>query len=425
MNNENKSLTIYALPVSGGYLTSQIALMCELYEAKKLSKRGIKNGAIDIYPDIMFNSSGGCVTSYLSLAGDFSTDGIMRAAYKLEPAMFIKSWLPPELSFIIPSWVIGSFNGSLYRQGYGAKHLFRSSFTSDSIKRVEIWSGTYDKENCKAQFFCNLGEGESLINPLFFNMNNMFDCMDLKYLNGNLDLIATAALASSSIPVLSPKQNINGIFYSDGGSNYASPLSTMETEICRIVINDNRKIINNKIIDRTNKPLCEDNIDCSIDDNKDDEIIYEIDNKHNISRVINNEVNNERSLRLFYFCSYQMDEHKKTCGDSEIGQMNESMRQIIHSSALHDRNSAINILYKICGENSSQIQHSHIHNMNTQKFAQLLDILEKYLHYVVILYPHNSPHINMIKFNKDDLDININKARNNYGAYIWHYKRLP
>lgn len=433
-NNEtikNKPLIIYALPISGGYLTSQVALMCELYEAKKISKKGIRNGAIDTYPDIMFSSSGGCITSYLSLAGDFCTDGIMRSVYKLEPTMFVKSWLPKELAFIIPSWIIGTFNGSLYRQGYGASRLFRSSFTPDTIKRVEIWTGTYDKNNCKAQFFCNLGLGESLINPLFFRMDNfMYDCMELKYLDGDLNLLAKVALASSSIPILTQKQNINGIFYSDGGSNYASPLCTMESEICRIILNDNRETIEKKIIDigKDNLSLCEDNISCINKKNEpSEEIIYEIDNKHNIIRIpyeSDNSTNNVRSLRLFYFCSYQMDLHQKSCGDSEIGQMNESMRQIIHSSALHDRNSAVNILYKICGSNSGQIQHSHIANMNTKKFANLLDMLEDCLHYVIILYPHNSPHINMIKFTKQDLTDKIKEARDNYGAYIWHY-RVP
>ena len=129
----NDKLNIYCLPVSGGGFCTQLGLLSEIYAAKKLAKNGIFNGSQDYQPNMCLCSSGGNVSAYIGMAADWSDTGIERISRKIRSEIFVKSWVPSELNFL-PSWLF-SFNGAIFRQGYGGYGIFNAMFTEKTIKR--------------------------------------------------------------------------------------------------------------------------------------------------------------------------------------------------------------------------------------------------------------------------------------------------
>jgi len=221
----DSTLDVYCLPISGGGFVAQLGLLCEIYEAKKIANGNIVFGSKTYCPDLVFAASGGNVASYIALAGNWSTDGIIRCSQQIDPHSFTRKWVPNELS-IIPNIVVGIFKSSLYNKGYGAGYLFKKLFTEKSISQTEIWTGTYNSDKKAAQFFCNKSQEESLVNESFFNEEqSMYDSLSLKFMNSNIELIAEVSIASASIPLIVPGQKIGNSMYADGGCSYSSPLS--------------------------------------------------------------------------------------------------------------------------------------------------------------------------------------------------------
>lgn len=415
LNGHVQAFTVYCLPVSGGGFVAQLGLLSEVYAAKKRVLNGRFSGSKDYEPDLVLASSGGNVATYVAMGGDWSPEGIVRVTSEVRNEMFIRSWVPDELSFI-PSWLVGTFNGSFYRQGHGCGPLFRKLFTSDTIKRVEVWTGTFDRDNRKAQFFCNLDPGMSAINPNYFNENEFLsDSMPLKYLSGDLDRIAAASIASASIPLLVTKQKLDGVSYADGGTMYASPVTVMASEIYRIVMGDNRIPENRKI-----KVTRSGDIEATIPTVEGKVDVFEIDSHNNIVPPTVYKTA-PKHLRLIYFCSYQMDGPKGyTTQDSGLTP-SALLEQILHSNILMDRKSAVDVLYRICGDNGSNVQYSNIHDMTTERLAKLLTVLDKHDHYVIALYPHGAPSISLNSFKSKDSLLQIAAARAAYGVHIWYY----
>ncbi len=398
MDKINESIRIYVLSVSGKCFLNQVANVCNTSDALSMMHKRVKGGiqsSSDYCPNICISSSGGNIVSYSGNAGDWESDKILNIVKQLESDMFIKSWLPNELK-VLPSWMIGTFNGSVYKQGYGSQHMFNSLFTSETVKRTEIWTGTYDTHNCRTQLFCNLSPEDSLINHNIFDKErHIYDSNSLKHLNGDIKSISNASTASASIPVLVQKQEINGMFFQDGGVTYASPLSVLSNEICRIISNKYYgQIDSNKFIFRDGKIVSFDNIE---------------------ERV--------RPLRLFYFTLEQLENRKESCGDSEIGKIQEVTRQIFHSSCIHDKNKCLDILYRVCNNDIGNIIEGHKHCLNIKIYSELLEMLETKLHYVIIIYPHGSPQLNSYIFTKEELEEIINKTREKFGCYYWFYNK--
>ena len=351
----DSEFTIYCFPISGGGFISQLGLLCEIYDANKL------NSYTKYSPDLILASSGGNIVSYIGLAADWAPNSIKRIVSDLKSEMFIKSWLPNELSFI-PTWIIGSFKGSIYKKGYGCYELFNYLFTEDTISRTEIWTGTYDITNNKAQFFCNLSKDSSFIKSI---NESLFNSMPLKYCDSDIKYIADTCIASASIPMFVENKNIKNISYCDGGMMYASPLNSMSSEICKIVSN--------------------------------------------------------KKLRLIYFSSYDIETYtsKLKTYEDDFENFKKTLRQIIHTSCILDRNSAIDILYKIC--NSSKITYLHKINLNTRTLADTLQYLNTFLHYVIVLYPKTSQIIPIVNFTNEELLEKLNLSRQDYGAHIWYF----
>jgi len=202
---------ITVLPVSGGGFPSQLGLLSELTSA-------------GITPEVIFGASGGNVSAYIGLAGDWSPYGIRRVTETMNCEFFSRSWWPPMLRWM-PSWSIGYFRGSIYRSGSGTTELFKSMFTKPNIQETEIWTGTRNRTTSKGQLFCNLSQSQLKI-ELF--EPHLMNCMPLTYLHGDIEKISRVSVASASIPILVPEQEVDGEYYVDGGTAFASPLTPFQ-----------------------------------------------------------------------------------------------------------------------------------------------------------------------------------------------------
>lgn len=215
---------LLVLPISGGGFTAQLAGI------QLLLRREMKF-------DIVLAASGGNVAAYIAMAGDWKENGIERVAKMMNSDMFVSRWLPPPL----PSMMYGFLSGSLYNRGRGCGCIFDEVYTRGNIKHTEIWTGTFNSTQSRPCFFCNRSKEESILNRKKMNLG-IIECMNPVYLDGNLDIIAKATMASASIPTFVPPIEINGENYSDGGLYFASPLSVMQDAIYE-KSNDNLHII--------------------------------------------------------------------------------------------------------------------------------------------------------------------------------------
>ena len=356
---------VFSLPISGGSLCCQLAFLCEIYEARKILNGGKLSGKKSYYPNLCLGGSGGSVSSYIGLAGGFTTDGIIRCAKNLDPRSFSKPWIPKQLS-VIPNIAIAVFKGSVYNNGYGARPLFQRLFSEKSISEVEIWNSAFNEDKKSNQFFCNRYQKDSVINQCYFNEEQfLFDSLKLKYMNEDIDLIADVAIASASIPLVVPNQRINKELYADAGVALPSPLTVFANEIYRIVTNQNS------------------------------------------------------NLRLVYFFPYQSDRlnlKKETVLEQDIDTIN----QILHFSMLKDRNTSLTILNRL----SKCISHKYYPEMNTKKLSEVMRKLNEHKHYVIWIEPHGEPKISLTKFTPEDVIAKIEQTRNNYSIIAWYTDEL-
>lgn len=410
-------LTVFCSPISGGKYISQVACMQELFAARFINN-GYKNVGYKNYPDMMLGSSGGNLVNIAALAGDFTEEGIIRNILKMRTEYFIKNWFTEYLSFI-PSWTASIFTGTLYNKSTHGRGFIRSLFTSQRLKKVECWIGTYDEQNKKSKFFCNLSRGESLINPYFFtNEEHLYGSMPLEFLDGDLDAFADATVASGSIPFVIHGQEIKGNNHSDGGCCFPSPLSAFSGEISRIILNTNRQINNNKLFESTEGQILETE---KVEAQSSETSIYEINQVNDSHFKIKHSQNKNliRPLRLYYFESYEIEESKptqdKTYTFALFGQV---LSQVLNSSMIYDRNMAIDILKRVSG--NREVSYTCFNNMTTEKLSNILKRLENKLHYVLIFYPHGSPEVNIFKLNDQDVVKNVNYVRKNYSLDVWY-----
>ena len=413
MNKKQDDFFIYVAPISGGKLISQLAFLCEIFEARKNINGGKLNGRKTYMPDLCFGSSGGNISLYIASAGGWTTDGIISSSKNLDPNSFSKKWIPKELS-IIPNIAISIFKGSLYDKGYGAKPLFNRFFCEKSIAEVEIWTGSFNEDEKSSQFFCNKYQSDSFINQCFSNGEQyLFDSLKLQYMNEDIDLISDVTIASASIPLIVPNQKINNVRYGDGGVSYPSPLSVFSSEVCRIISN---KITNTRKIKLI---LNDGNVDEYVHHQWENEKTF-INLKDGVSsEVINSNIknnNNEKNLRLIYFMPYQANRiitKKMNNLEDELDVIN----QILHISMIRDRNTAIDILKNLCDCNVSHMFYSDINN---NKLTLLMKKLEEYKHYVIIFSPHGQPSVSLTNFTCDEILHKIELIREKYNIDIWH-----
>jgi len=205
-------MRIYVIPSSGGRFPNQLAILCQIYN-------------IVPTPELILATSGGNLCSYIALAGDFTPEGIQRVCTMISSKLFSSPWWPKYLNFI-PSWIIGTFKGSIYKQGKGSAELMSKIFTNYNISRIEICTGTTERSTGKHQIFSNKSESQSIFKNSKID-NNLLNCNDLKYTDGDIKIISKVCTASASIPVYVPDKKIMDKYYIDGGTTYWSPLTPL------------------------------------------------------------------------------------------------------------------------------------------------------------------------------------------------------
>lgn len=423
----DKNLTIYCLSISGGCFVNQLGLLQEVYEARIYANGGKITGKKSYAPDICFGASGGNVAAYVGLAADWSSQGIFRVSRLLEHKYFARKWVPEQLA-LIPNLLIGLFKGSIYQAGYGAKELFERIFTEESIQRVEIWTGVYNSDLKQAQFFCNRSREKSLVNDVFFNEEQFrFDSLPLKFTNGNIEELARVSIASASIPIVVPNQQIDNFMYADGGVMYASPLSVFATEIERIVRNDHYTQQLGSIVYKHGDfiRILNDTNRCTYTISRNGRwlpssfYLSPCSTNCYSSKREKKRINVEmRNLRLFYFMPYQPDRTvlDKCCNKkNDMEREMELIDQLLHVNLLRDREAGIELLKRL----DNDIEYSSFPEMNTKKLGKLLKHLNSYKHYVICLYVHGRPSINLTNFTPDDVEDAIISCRKGYGVEVW------
>ena len=355
----SEQFNLYTLPISGGGFPVQLALLSKIYDAIKLNKINFTGN--DYTPQFLLAASGGNIAAYLGLAGDWSYEGICRVSENINSEMFVKSWLPKDLSFI-PTWALSVFTGTIYRSGDSAIELLKMAFPGQKIKDVEILTLAFNSSEYIPQIFSNKSKEESLV-PELTNIDKLlFNMTEIKYLNGNIEEISKVCMASAAIPILTQSQNIDGCKFDDGGLSSASPLSVLPTEMYNIIQESGKK------------------------------------------------------MHLFYYSSYDLDDNDESKFTQYGGGAQKALSCMIHSRALQDRAVAIQLLEKIISRES--IGENFV-NTTTEVLASKMAEFEDQ-DYVLFLYPKGNPHIKITKFDKDDIINLINEVRKEFNFTIWH-----
>lgn len=386
---------VYVLPVSGGAIVSHLALLQVIYDARINALNGVKKGYFSYAPNLVLGSSGGNISSFIGQASDWSSDGITRNVQVINSKLFLKKWIPEELS-LIPDIPFFLMKGSLYNSGIGARQLFNELFTQTTIQRSEIWLGTYDIKHKKAQFFCNKSQADSYITEPFFNEEqSLYYAMPLIFTEGNINKLADICIASATIPAVVPSQVIDGIPYADGGVMYASPLSVLHKEVLRIVTGKERVPISKSFQPEVNT---ETNTEFIYSERKD---------------------TTEKNLRMIYFLPYQPNGLRYSYESKDIG-IKTYLDSILNVIMMHDRNTAIELLNILSPEG---LETESFISVDTDILTNILKTLSKRKHYLITLFPHKNPSINIAHADGEKILEAMNIVKEGYGAQVWYSKR--
>ncbi|HSW76484.1 MAG TPA: patatin-like phospholipase family protein [Candidatus Saccharimonadales bacterium] len=207
-------------PASGANFISQLVILQHLCQ-------------IHYKPDLCLGSSGGNLALYIAAAADWQWADIERISKELKSSFFAMKW-----SFLNPiSHLLGFFNGTAFTDGKGLSDFLKTYFTDESIVKYQIITGTYNKDLQKIRLFVNTSKESSLIKDDYFDYD-LTQSMHPCYMDGDYDLIATAGLASASIPGLVPPKLIDGHYYSDGASSINSPMTILHSAMLKALTRD-------------------------------------------------------------------------------------------------------------------------------------------------------------------------------------------
>lgn len=394
--NDGNDFHCVCLPISGGAIVSHLALLQEVYDARVKANNGIKTGYFSYAPHLALGSSGGNISIFIAQSADWTSYGIERNVEHMNSNLFLKKWIPDELPLVsdIPFALL---EGSLYNQGEGARKLFNRLFTSETIQRTEFWLGAYDVINKKAQFFCNKSQSDSYIAEPFFNEEqSLYYAMPLKFINGNIDILADICIASATIPATVPSKEVDGLLYADGGVMYSSPLSVLNKEIHRIITGKERVPISKSFqIEKNNE--------------ENEEFIY--------TRNKNPE---EKNLRLFYFLPYQPNGLQFEDSRADLG-IKSYLDSILNVSMMQDRNAAVELLNNLSPEG---LETETYMSLNSDHLSNIIRFLSNKKHYLICLFPHRNPSINIIHINGNTMKAAMKNVRESYGCQVWYSKRL-
>ena len=346
-------MRVQVLPSSGSSFPAQLALLNELALIGKL-------------PDIILATSGGNASAYIASAADWSLSNIERIIKTIPPNAFANPW-----SNIIPTISMAFFKGTMYNKGSGVKEFFRDQYTKDSITRIEIWTGTMNRDANKAQFFCNRTCPNAIIKPT----GRMSDgCLPLIYLDGNIDDISTICHASASIPTIVPEVQFRDINYADGGIFYSSPLSGLRYSLLDLALKS-------------------------------------------------------QNFHIDYISSFDMSAH----GSNEVytnilDNFNKVRHEIVKSLSIQDRDVGIQMLETLIGCVGGECK---IEKMNVQCNLKILNAIEnarcEIPYSVLELYPPEEHSIDLTFVLPTPVMDIISNVKNNYNIRFWYpnrYKKL-
>ncbi len=345
-------MLVLVLPISGGGFTAQLAAI-QLLSRYKMEY------------DIVLAASGGNVAAYIAMAADWEENGIERVAKMISSDMFVSRWLPRWT----PSMLYGFFCGSIYNSGSGCYTIYDELYTPSTIKKTEIWTGTFNSTQSRPCFFCNKARDESILNRKKMNLG-IIECMNPVYLNGDVGILAKATMASASIPTFVPPVVIEGERYSDGGLYFASPLTVMKEAICERAETTDSKL---HMIYMTGRDLCE----CT--------------NRGNEGNIL-------------------------TCGWNSVAEM-------IRGHLIQERLAAFEML----SEQSNGKKKNKPHfiafpatSNNLKEYMRMTQNRDLCTRSLIELYPILSHEVNIGDFGKKDIEWSMNKQRKNMGCRLWY-----
>lgn len=351
---------LYVLPISGGAFPVQLGLLSILFDVYKINKPTF-TGSRNYSPDLILGASGGNVSGYIGMAGDWYYEGICRIVENIDSNMFIRSWWPDDLDFI-PTWFLTIFTGTIFRPGYGPENLLSVAFPGKLIENNEILTLAFNSTKYVPQIFSNKSKETSILPTISETDKLLFNLKDIQYLNGNVQEISKACMASAAIPIVTQSQVINNEKYDDGGLTAASPLSILTEEMYNIITK------NNKL------------------------------------------------LHLIYFSCYDMDDEDKSKIIQYRGAAQVTISCMVHSKTLQDRASAVGLVSKLLGR---ECNYTNFTNASIQKLAECFE-QNKDNHYVIELYPKGAPNINLTNFKNNDVIDLINSTRKLINFSIWN-----
>jgi hypothetical protein len=394
MTERNKILEVYIAPVSGGGFPAQLQQLLYITQQRMEAFKDETDNIYTYYtPDLCMGTSGGNVSLYIAISGNFTEAGIKRVISTLNPEMFSRTWWPTPLSFI-PTWMLGIFEGAVYKPGYGAENLLKAYNTPKSIQEIEMWNSAYNKTQKRTGLFCNKNNNDTFVSPITYSSFD-FKTLPLKYLSGDIPAIAKTVLASASIPLLFKPVEIDGDEYEDGGITYPSPLTPLQEEIYNCV-----KGITQPLSYAVS------------------ESIYPIpsstpEQQENLSLKRDRDV-----LHMTYFSPYNMDDTKDTT-DSAMGN-GTFLSAISDISAIKDRYTGLNLLLRLKESNQD------VKVIDSRAEEDGVNGLHKYLklyndtHYFCELYVRENEWVDLSKFTSYDIFNKMNEAMNNM-EYLFFY----
>lgn len=395
----SKILEVHILPVSGGGFPAQLQeLIYYMAQAQLATETSEQSGNYMEYtPDICLSASGGNVATYISLSGNWSEGGIKRVIQNLNPRMFSNTWWPGPLG-VLPAWILGIFEGSIFKPGYGPSRLFKSFSDSRTIQDVEIWSGTYNQSQKRSTFFCNKTEGQTFISPITYNPFT-FKTTELKFMEGDIDLISKVVIASASIPLLFQPVKILGDEYIDGGTTYTSPLTPMQDEIYNIMTG----VVAPSPADLATTPF-------PLPTPTPEE-----------EQALQDKRSDRDYLHMIYFSPYNIDNTTEKV-TSALGS-DTFLSASSDASAVKDRYTGINLLQRLKGTSDIVYTDSKIEG-GIENLYTLLSA-HRGTHYFCEIYVRKNEWVNLITFVPNDILEKMNESQEQIEFKFWYVNPFP
>lgn len=392
MVSRDKILEVYIASISGGGFPAQIQQILYATEQKQIAFNDKTENISDYYnPDLCMGTSGGNVALYIAISGNWNEGGIKRVVNMLNPEMFSQTWWPGPMSFI-PTWVLGIFEGAVYKPGYGAETLLKAFNSPESIQRIEMWNTAFNKDQKRTGLFCNKSSNDSFVSPLTYSSFD-FKTLPLQYLEGDISKISRTVIASASVPFLFKPVEIDNEEYIDGGVTYPSPLTPLQEEIYNCV---------NQITEPLSYAVTES--------------AYPIPSGTVEQKAALAVKRDREVLHMTYFSPYNIDDTKDSDASSTLGS-GSIFSSITDASAVKDRYTGLNLLLRL----KIPAQNVKVIDSRTGLYT-LANLFKTYndTHYFCEIYVRENKWIDLNTFTSAEILEKMEQAKENM-EYLFFY----